>query len=189
MFLLSYKFKSRFALNADGRNRTAFSTLKRKQPWRFTIKRHQHNTEMLASTNRFWILLLIASLYYITAWTKKYYTITKEERSSPIIVKFAVIKLRGGFKPRFCHTRPIVCPSWTSASSATRKHCYITMLNVRVKRAATLMTSFLLNHRDKANIGNCLRKRCRLVSNFTYPHKRLALYWGFILKNSYTFML
>ena len=55
--------------------------------------------------------------------TKKYYAITKEERSSPIIVKFAVIKLRGGFKPRFCHTRPIVCPSWTSASSATRKHC------------------------------------------------------------------
>ena len=65
----------------------------------------------------------LASLYYITAWTKKDYAITKEERSSPIIVKFAVIKLRGGFKPRFCHTRPIVCPSWTSASSATRKHC------------------------------------------------------------------
>ena len=59
----------------------------------------------------------------ITAWTKKYYAITKEERSSPIIVKFAAIKLRGGFKPHFCHTRPIVCPSWTSASSATRKHC------------------------------------------------------------------
>ena len=39
------------------------------------------------------------------------------------IVNFAVIKLRGGFKPHFCHTRPIVCPSWTSASSATRKHC------------------------------------------------------------------
>ena len=38
-------------------------------------------------------------------------------------VKFAAIKLRGGFKPRFCHTRPVVCPSWTSASSATRKHC------------------------------------------------------------------
>ena len=71
----------------------------------------------------FEFLLLIASLYYITAWTKKYYAITKEERSSPIIVKFAAIKLRGGFKPRFCHTRPIVCPSWTSASSATRKHC------------------------------------------------------------------
>ena len=65
----------------------------------------------------------LASLYYITAWTKKYYAITKEELSSPIIVKFAVIKLRGGFKPHFCHTRPIVCPSWTSASSATRKHC------------------------------------------------------------------
>ena len=65
----------------------------------------------------------LASLYYITAWTKKDYAITKEERSSPIIVKFAVIKLRGGFKPHFCHTRPIVCPSWTSASSATRKHC------------------------------------------------------------------
>ena len=71
----------------------------------------------------FEFLLLFASLYYITAWTKKYYAITKEELSSPIIVKFAVIKLRGGFKPRFCHTRPIVCPSWTSASSATRKHC------------------------------------------------------------------
>ena len=71
----------------------------------------------------FEFLLLFASLYYITAWTKKYYAITKEERSSPIIVKFAVIKLRGGFKPRFCHTRPIVCPSWTSASSAARKHC------------------------------------------------------------------
>ena len=40
--------------------------------------------------------------------TKKYYAITKEERSSPIIVKFAVIKLRGGFKPHFCHTRPCV---------------------------------------------------------------------------------
>ena len=65
----------------------------------------------------------LASLYYITAWTKKDYAITKEELSSPIIVKFAVIKLRGGFKPHFCHTRPIVCPSWTSASSATRKHC------------------------------------------------------------------
>ena len=39
------------------------------------------------------------------------------------IVKFAVIKLRGGFKPHFCHTRPIVCPSWFSANSATRKHC------------------------------------------------------------------
>ena len=95
---------------------------------RSTIALIQHNTEMLASTNRFWILLLFASLYYITAWTKKYYVITKEERSSPIIVKFAVIKLRGGFKPHFCHTRPVVCPSWTSASSATRKHCYITML-------------------------------------------------------------
>ena len=71
----------------------------------------------------FEFLLLFASLYYITAWTKKYYAITKEELSSPIIVKFAVIKLRGGFKPRFCHTRPIVCPSWFSASSATRKHC------------------------------------------------------------------
>ena len=71
----------------------------------------------------FEFLSLFASLYYITAWTKKYYAITKEELSSPIIVKFAVIKLRGGFKPRFCHTRPIVCPSWTSASSATRKHC------------------------------------------------------------------
>lgn len=59
----------------------------------------------------------------ITACDKKYYAITKEERSSPIIVKFAVIKLRGGFKPHFCHTRPVVCPSWTSASSATRKHC------------------------------------------------------------------
>ena len=55
--------------------------------------------------------------------TKKYYAITKEELSSPIIVKFAAIKLRGGFKPHFCHTRPVVCPSWTSASSATRKHC------------------------------------------------------------------
>ena len=40
--------------------------------------------------------------------TKKYYVITKEELSSPIIVKFAAIKLRGGFKPRFCHTRPCV---------------------------------------------------------------------------------
>ena len=49
-----------------------------------------------------------ASLYYITALTKKYYAITKEEHSSPIIVKFAVIKLRGGFKPHFCHTRPCV---------------------------------------------------------------------------------
>ena len=56
----------------------------------------------------FEFLLLFASLYYITAWTKKYYAITKEERSSPIIVKFAVIKLRGGFKPHFCHTRPCV---------------------------------------------------------------------------------
>lgn len=54
---------------------------------------------------------------------KKDYAITKEELSSPIIVKFAVIKLRGGFEPRFCHTRPAVCPPWTSASSATRKHC------------------------------------------------------------------
>ena len=90
--------------------------------------------------------------------TKKYYAITKEERSSPIIVKFAVIKLRGGFKPRFCHMRSVVCPSWFSASNVTRLHCYITMLNVRVKRAATLMTSFLLNHRDNANIGNCPRK-------------------------------
>ena len=157
-FLLSHKFKSRFALNADGRNRTAFSTLKRKQLWCFTIKRHQHNTEMLASTNRFWILLLIASLYYITACDKKYYAITKKERSSPIIVKFAVIKLRGGFKPHFCHTRSVVCPSWFSASNVTRLHCYITMLNVRMKRVATLMTSFLLNHRDNANIGNCPRK-------------------------------
>ena len=123
-FLLSLiVLKSRWALNADGRNRTAFSTLKRKQLWCFTIKRHQHNTEMLASTNRFWILLLFASLYYITACDKKYYAITKEELSSPIIVKFAVIKLRGGFKPHFCHTRSVVCPSWTSASSATRKHC------------------------------------------------------------------
>ena len=68
----------------------------------------------------FEFLLLFASLYYITAWTKKYYAITKEERSSPIIVKFAATKLRGGFKPHFCHTRPIVCPSWTSASSVTR---------------------------------------------------------------------
>ena len=123
-FLLSLiVLKSRWALNADGRNRTAFSTLKRKQLWCSTIKRHQHNTEMLASTNRFWILLLFASLYYITACDKKYYAITKEELSSPIIVKFAVIKLRGGFKPHFCHTRSVVCPSWTSASSATRKHC------------------------------------------------------------------
>ena len=56
----------------------------------------------------FEFLLLFASLYYITALTKKYYAITKEELSSPIIVKFAVIKLRGGFKPRFCHTRPCV---------------------------------------------------------------------------------
>ena len=71
----------------------------------------------------FEFLLLFASLYYITAWTKKYYAITKEEHSSPIIVKLTVIKLRGGFEPRFCHTRPVVCPSWTSASSATRKHC------------------------------------------------------------------
>lgn len=71
----------------------------------------------------FEFLLLIAPLYYITALTKKYYAITKEELSSPVIFKFAVIKLRGGFKPHFCHTRPIVCPSWTSASSATRKHC------------------------------------------------------------------
>lgn len=87
--------------------------------------------------------------------TKKYYAITKEERSSPIIVNLTVIKLRGGFKPRFCHTRSVVCPSWFSASNVTRLHCYITMLNVRMKRVATLMTSFLLNHRDKANIGNC----------------------------------
>nr|DAY96280.1 MAG TPA: hypothetical protein [Caudoviricetes sp.] len=56
-------------------------------------------------------MLLFASLYYITALTKKYYVITKEELSSPIIVKFAVIKLRGGFEPRFCHTRPVVRPS------------------------------------------------------------------------------
>ena len=69
-----------------------------------------------------------ASLYYITACGKKYYAITKEELSSPIIVKFAVIKLRGGFKPHFCHTRPVVCPSWFSASNVTRLHCYITML-------------------------------------------------------------
>ena len=34
----------------------------------------------------FEFLLLFASLHYITAWTKKYYAITKEERSSPIIV-------------------------------------------------------------------------------------------------------
>ena len=32
----------------------------------------------------FEFLLLIASLYYITALTKKYYAITKEELSSPI---------------------------------------------------------------------------------------------------------
>ena len=44
----------------------------------------------------------------ITACDKKYYAITKDERSSPIIVKFAAIKLRGGFKPHFCHTRPCV---------------------------------------------------------------------------------
>ena len=124
-FLLSYKFKSRFALNADGRNRTAFSTLKRKQLWCFTIKRHQHNTEMLASTNRFlnFVTHCISALHH--GLDKKDYAITKEERSSPIIVKFAVIKLRGGFKPHFCHTRPVVCPSWFSANSATRKHCYI----------------------------------------------------------------
>lgn len=90
----------------------------------------------------------------ITAWTKKYYVITKEELSSPIIVKFAVIKLRGGFEPRFCHTSPVVCPSWTSASNVTRLHCYITMLNVRMKRMTTLMASFLLNHHDKANTEN-----------------------------------
>ena len=96
-----------------------------------------------------------ASLYYITACDKK--ILCNYERGAFIsfIVKFAVIKLRGGFKPRFCHTRSVVCPSWFSASNVTRLHCYITMLNVRVKRAATLMTSFLLNHRDKANIGNC----------------------------------
>lgn len=128
------------------------------QWWRSTVELRQHNAEMLTSTNRFWILLLFASLYYITAWTKKYYAITKEERSSPIIVKFAVIKLRGGFKPHFCHTRSVVCPSWFSASNVTRLHCYIAMLNVRMKRVATLMTSFLLNHRDNANIGNCPRK-------------------------------
>ena len=39
---------------------------------------------------------------------KKYYAITKEELSSPVIVNFSVIKLRGGFKPHFCHTRPCV---------------------------------------------------------------------------------
>lgn len=125
-FLLSLNvalIKNRCALNADGRNRTAFSTLKRKQLWRSTVELRQHNTEMFASTNCFWFLLLFASLYYITAWTKKYYAITKGELPSPIIVKFAVIKLRGGFKPHFCHTRPIVCPSWFSANSATRKHC------------------------------------------------------------------
>ena len=101
--------------------------------------------------------------------TKKYYAITKEERSSPIIVKFAVIKPRGGFKPRFCHTRlSNVCPSWFSASNVTRLHCYITMLNVRVKRAATMMTSFLLNHRDKANTEN----RTQQVANRIYSHLR-----------------
>ena len=92
---------------------------------------------------------------YYHGLDKKDYAITKEEHSSPVIVKFAVIKLRGGFKPHFCHTRlSNVCPSWTSASNVTRLHCYITMLNVRMKRVATLMTSFLLNHRDKANTEN-----------------------------------
>ena len=67
------------------------------------------------------VTLCISVLHH--GFDKKDYAITKEELSSPIIVKFAVIKLRGGFKPHFCHTRPVVCPSWTSASSATRKHC------------------------------------------------------------------
>ena len=105
---------------------------------------------------------LCISVLHHGVW-QKYYAITKEELSSPIIVKFAVMKLRGGFKPHFCHTRSVVCPSWFSASNVTRLHCYITMLNVRMKRVATLMTSFLLNHRDKANIGNC-------------PHEWLARY-------------
>lgn len=168
MFLLSYKFKSRCALNANEQTWTAIFTSKRRLWWRSTVELRQHNTEMFASTNRFLNFVTLASLYYITAWTKKDYAITKEELSSPIIVKFAAIKLRGGFKPHFCHTRPIVCPSWTSANSATRKHCYITMLNVRVKRAATLMTSFLLNHRDKANTEN----RTQQVANGIYSHLR-----------------
>ena len=111
MFLLSSNvalIKNRCALNANEQTWTAIFTSKRRLWWRSTVELRQHNTEMFASTNRFWILLLFASLYYITAWTKKYYAITKEERSSPIIVKFAAIKLRGGFKPHFCHTRPCV---------------------------------------------------------------------------------
>ena len=106
-FLLSLNvalIKNRCALNADGRNRTVplgYSAL----PFISIIQKCLH----------FCIT--------ITACDKKCYAITKEELSSPIIVKFAVIKLRGGFEPHFCHTRPVVCPSWTSASSATRKHC------------------------------------------------------------------
>ena len=107
-FLLSYKFKSRCALNANEQTWTAIFTSKRRLWWRSTVELRQHNTEMLASTNRFWILLLFASLHYITACDKK--ILCNYERGAFIsfIVKLAVIKLRGGFKPHFCHTRPCV---------------------------------------------------------------------------------
>ena len=70
------------------------------------------------------------------------------------IVKFAVIKLRGGFKPHFCHTRPIVCPSWASASSATRKHCNCEYWELPPQ---------VLDHSRILGIS------------FVYSHKRLAL--------------
>ena len=56
MFLLSLNvalIKNRCALNANEQNWTVISTLKRKQLWCSTIELRQHNTEMLASTNRF----------------------------------------------------------------------------------------------------------------------------------------
>ena len=109
-FLLSYKFKSRFALKADGRNRTVplgCSAL----PFISIIQKCLH--PLIVFEFCYSLHLCITSRRV----TKKYYAITKEELSSPIIVKFAVIKLRGGFKPHFCHTRlSNVCPSWTSAT-------------------------------------------------------------------------
>lgn len=53
-FLLSYKFKNRCALNANEQTWTAIFTLvETEQWWRSTVELRQHNTEMLASTNRF----------------------------------------------------------------------------------------------------------------------------------------
>ena len=66
--------------------------------------------------------------------TKKYYAITKEELPSPIIVKFAVIKLRGGFKPHFCHTRPCVPILDLSKQCDSLALLYTIIINVRVKK-------------------------------------------------------